>query len=109
MAEGVGSGSSYLENGVLHFLDLTRFRSPSRSGSQFLQFPLVAFDAFLELRDVVFRIPVPPIEHLADADQSVPLSLEVLEDTVGPGPRFVLQQALARGKMSGGCCDASVQ
>lgn len=93
-ARGVGSGS-YLENGVLHLLDLARLRSAGRPGPQFLQLALVAFDTLLELRDVVPRVPVPPIEHLADTDQSVPLSLEILEDTVGPGPRFVLQQALA--------------
>lgn len=108
-AEGVGGGSSYPENGVLHLLDLAGLCSPGRSGPQFLQFALVALDAFLQLRDVVFRVPVPPIEHLAHTDQSVPLPLEVLEDTVSPGSGFVLQQALAGGKMPGGCCDASIQ
>lgn len=91
---GVGSGSSYLEDGILHLLNLAGLRSAGRSGPQFLQFALIAFDTFLELRDVISRIPVPPIKHLADTDQSVPLSLEILEGTVSPGPRFILQQAL---------------
>lgn len=97
------------DDAVLHLLHLPRLRRTSRLLAQGLQLLFRAFDAFLELGDVVPCKPVAPVEHVAHPDQEISLFLQVFEHAFVPGFGFVLEEGLRCGKVFGGCVDAFIQ
>lgn len=91
--------SSNLEDCLLQPFNLAGFHSALGPSPQFLQLPFVVLDAPLQLRNVVPRVPIPPVKHVTHADKTVPLALQVLQHSVIPCLCLVLQQRLARCKM----------
>ena len=82
--------SSYLEYRVFHLFSLAWLPGPGWSGTKLLQLAFAGLDAAFELRNIVPRVSVLPIEHLTYADQDVSLAFQILEDTVRPGSCLVL-------------------
>lgn len=83
-------GGTYRDDGILDLLRFTRLRRiPLRF--DVLQFLLIALDPPLQLRDIVFCILVPPIEHLTHADKAIAHRLQVFDETLIPRARLVLQ------------------
>ena len=100
---------AYLDDRLDDLFNLPRLDQPLGLRTEGRELGLVRGDAPLEERNVVLVEPLPAVKQVAQADQGVPLALEILQHPRVPGARLVLHEALRRSEMLAHGLQAIVQ